>query len=222
MTAFPRAGRCIVPPFARVEALADLAPDERALRRYAARPADVLFVGRFAPGQGQHRVQRVVARCAALSGVPLRLRLVGERDPRHAAYERRLREECRELGLSGRVELLEEPGEAERKALYLTSRVFLCCSEHEGPFRPLLEACWLGLPVIAARAPAALEALGTHGLVLPPDADDDLLAVTLWRVLRDGLLRERLVETQRDTIRARLARDIGEAGAGAEPLGLDG
>ena len=210
----------IVPPFTRVEALADLAPDESTLRRFLSRPADVLFVGRIAPNKGQHRIQRVVARYAALFGEPLRVRLVGKADPRHGAYERLLRRERGELALEGRVQLLGEVGEAALKAIYLTSRVFLCCSEHEGFCVPLAEASWLGLPVVATHQTAVADTLGSQGFVLPPDTDDDLVAVALRRTLHDAALRERLVEAQRETVRWRFSRDPFERALGAALDGL--
>lgn len=211
----------IVPPFTRIEALADLAPDESTLRRYLSRPADVLFVGRIAPNKGQHRIQRVIARYAALFGEPLRVRLVGKVDPRHGAYEQLLRRERSELALEGRVQVLGEVGEPALKAIYLTSRVFLCCSEHEGFCVPVVEASWLGLPVVATHQSAVADTLGPQGLVLPPDADDDLVAVALRRILHDAALRERLVEAQRSSVRLRFTRDaIGRAlGAALDELG---
>jgi glycosyltransferase involved in cell wall biosynthesis len=206
----------VVPPFSRVEHLADVAPDEAALRRFAARPADVLFVGRVAPNKGQHRVQRIAGRYAVLFGDALRVRLVGKVDLRHLAYDRQLRRERAELGLEGRVQLLGEVTEAELKASYLTSRVFLCCSEHEGFCVPLVEAAWLGVPILAAHQDAVADTLGRRGFVLPADAGDDLFAVALRRLLQDAELRDRLVEAQRaDTYerfsRAALAARLGAA-----------
>lgn len=196
----------VVPPFSRVEDLADAAPDEAALRRFAARPADVLFVGRVAPNKGQDRIQRVAGRYASLFGESLRVRLVGKVDLRHLDYDRKLRRERAALRLEGRVQLLGEVTEAELKAAYLTSRVFLCCSEHEGFCVPLVEAAWLGLPILAAHQDAVADTLGPRGFVLPPDADDDRLAIALRRLLRDAELRERLVAAQRADATARFSR----------------
>jgi glycosyltransferase involved in cell wall biosynthesis len=195
----------IVPPFTRVEELAAAAPDATTLRRLSARPADVLFVGRIAPNKGQHRIQRVVSRYAALYGEIPRVRFVGKGDRRHGAYASLLRRERVELALEGSVESLGEVSEAALKAAYLSSRVFLCCTLHEGFCVPVVEAAWLGLPVVAAHQETVAATLGPGGLVLPPDADDDLLATALRRVLRDGALRERLVHAQRETACARFS-----------------
>jgi glycosyltransferase involved in cell wall biosynthesis len=196
----------VVPPFSRVEELAAAVPDAGALRRLTARPADVLFVGRVAPNKGQHRIQRVLSRYGALFREVPRLRLVGKSDHRHDAYASRLRRERIELRLEGAVETLGEVTEPVLKAAYLCSRVFLCCSLHEGFCVPLVEAAWLGVPVVAAHLETVEHTLGSGGLVLPPDADDDLLAVSLHRVLADAGFRERLVEEQRASVRARFSR----------------
>jgi glycosyltransferase involved in cell wall biosynthesis len=206
----------VVPPFSRVEQLAAAVLDPTTLRRLAARPADVLFVGRLAPNKGQHRLQRVLSRYGELFGQVPRLRLVGKSDPRHVAYASRLRRERSELGLEGSVETLGEVSEPDLKAAYLTSRAFLCCSQHEGFCVPLVEASWLGVPVVAAHQETVAHTLGRHALVLPPDADDDLLAVALQRVLSDAVLRDRLVAAQRESARARfscdaIARDLAAA-----------
>lgn len=186
----------VVPPFHQAEELAEVPPDEVALRRWAAVPADVVFVGRLAPNKGHRRLFRVAARYAELFGRPLRIRLVGSYDRRWASWLAVLARERTRLGISPSVEYLGTVTPAELKAAYLTSRLLLCCSEHEGFCVPLVEAARLGVPVIATWQQAVAETLGPDGLVLR-DVDDDVVAVAIHRVLEDGALRERLVQAQR-------------------------
>src|SRR5690606_24366989 len=70
----------VVPPFHQAEDLAAAEPDEVALRRWSALPADVLFVGRLAPNKGHRRMFRIAATYAEVFGRRLRVRLVGSHD----------------------------------------------------------------------------------------------------------------------------------------------
>lgn len=185
----------VVPPFHQAEELAAVEPDEIALRRWAALPADVLFVGRLAPNKGHRRMFRIAATYAELFGRRLRIRLVGSHDRRWAAWLALLARDREQLRLGDSVEYLGTLSAAELKAAYLTSRMLLCCSEHEGFCVPLVEAGRLGVPVVATWQQAVAETLGPDGLVLR-DASDDVVATAIHRVLEDGALRDALVAAQ--------------------------
>jgi len=214
-----RARVAVVPPFNQAEDLARVAPDEAALRRFAALPADVLFVGRLAPNKGHRRLFRVAATYAELFRRPLRIRLVGSHDRRWAAWLELLQRDRARLGLDGSVEVCGALSAAELHAAYLTSRVLLCCSEHEGFCVPLVEAARLRVPVVATWQMAVAETLGPEGLVLR-DASDDVVAMAVERVLRDGTLRENLVAAQAARFERLYADDAVERSflAAVEPL----
>jgi glycosyltransferase involved in cell wall biosynthesis len=192
----PRERVAVVPPFHQAEELAAVEPDEIALRRWAALPADVLFVGRLAPNKGHRRLLRIAATYAELFGRRLRVRLVGSHDRRWAPWLALLARDREQLGLGDSIEYLGTLSTAELKSAYLTSRLMLCCSEHEGFCVPLVEAGRLGVPVVATWQAAVAETLGPDGLVLR-DASDDVVAIALRRVLDDGALRDALVAAQR-------------------------
>lgn len=196
----------VVPPFHRAGELARLSPDEAALRRWAGGGPTALFVGRLAPNKGHRRALRVAAAYGELFGAPLHLRFVGPTDARWAPWLRVLEADRHRLGLDGVVEFVGSLTEAELAAAYLTAHVFLCCSEHEGFCVPLVEAAWLGVPVVATAQPAIRETLGRLSLVLP-DASDDLIATAVRRVLVDGELREALVHAQRANVEQRFSFD---------------
>jgi len=185
----------VVPPFTQAEELAEVEPDEIALRRWAALPADVLFVGRLAPNKGHRRMLRIAASYAELFGRPLRVRLVGSYDRRWSAWLAVLARDRERLGIGDSLEFLGTLSTAELKAAYLTSRILLCCSEHEGFCVPLVEAARLGVPVVATYQRGVAETLGRQGLVLR-EQSDDVVAVAIHRVLKDGALRESLVRAQ--------------------------
>lgn len=209
----------VVPPFHQAEDLAAAEPDEVALRRWSALPADVLFVGRLAPNKGHRRMFRIAATYAELFGRRLRVRLVGSHDRRWAPWLALLARDREQLRLGDSIEYLGTLSTAELKAAYLTSRLLLCCSEHEGFCVPLVEAGRLGVPVVATWQQAVAETLGREGLVLR-DVSDDVVAAAIHRVLEDEVLRERLVEAQG----ARYARHFAPAAieqaflAAVEPL----
>lgn len=185
----------VVPPFTQAEELAAVEPDEIALRRWSALPADVLFVGRLAPNKGHRRLLRVAAAYAELFGRPLRVRLVGSHDRRWSDWLAVLARDRERLKIGDALEFLGTLSTAELKSAYLTSRLLLCCSEHEGFCVPLVEAACLGVPVVATYQRGVAETLGPDGLVLR-DQPDDVVAVAIHRVLADGTLRESLVRAQ--------------------------
>lgn len=185
----------VVPPFHQAEDLAAVEPDEIALRRWSALPADVLFVGRLAPNKGHRRMFRIAATYAELFGRRLRIRLVGSHDRRWAPWLALLARDREQLRLGDSIEYLGTLSVAELKAAYLTSRMLLCCSEHEGFCVPLVEAGRLGVPVVATWQQAVAETLGPEGLVLR-DVSDDVVATAIHRVLADGALRDALVAAQ--------------------------
>ncbi|HEY8517574.1 MAG TPA: glycosyltransferase family 4 protein [Candidatus Binatia bacterium] len=214
-----RARIAVVPPFNQAEELARTPPDEAALRRWAALPADVLFVGRLAPNKGHRRMFRVVATYAELFQRRLRVRLVGSYDRRWSAWLELLRRDRERLGLDGSVELVGSLTAAELHAAYLTSRLLLCCSEHEGFCVPLVEAARLGVPVVATWQAAVAETLGPNAPVLR-DASDDVVALAIDRVLRDAALREKLVAAQAERFADRHSDEAVERAflAAVEPL----
>lgn len=194
----------VVPPFHQAEELAAAEPDEIALRRWAALPADVLFVGRLAPNKGHRRLLRIAATHAELFGRRLRIRLVGSHDRRWAPWLALLARDREQLQLGDSIEYLGTLSTAELKAAYLTSRLLLCCSEHEGFCVPLVEAARLGVPVVATWQRAVTETLGPEALVLR-DASDDVVATAIHRVLEDGALRDALVAAQQRRYASRYA-----------------
>ena len=194
----------VVPPFHRIDDLVDLVPDEAALRRWTGGPTTALFVGRVAPNKGHRRILRVAAVFAELFGEALRVRFVGAQDPRLGSWQRVLERDARRFGVEGMVEFLGKRTEAELKAAYLTSHVFLCCSEHEGFCVPLVEAGHLGCPVVAIHQPAIAETLGRSGLVLV-EPSDEVIAAAVRRVTVDAGVRERLVAGLRSEVLTRFS-----------------
>jgi glycosyltransferase involved in cell wall biosynthesis len=199
----------VVPPFHRIDDLMASAPDESMLRRLANAPPTALFVGRVAPNKGHRRLLRIAATYRELFHAPLHLRFVGPCDPRLGRWLQVLEADVRALGLEGSVENLGFLSLAQLKAAYLTSHLFLCCSEHEGFCVPLLEATCLGLPLIAAGSTAMADTVGEAALYMG-DASDDVVACAVHRLLADAELRDQLVARER----ARYAERFSSAAVG--------
>jgi len=86
--------------------------------------------------------------------------------------------------LAGSVRHLGYVAASDRRALYEGARVLVQPSFDEGFGLPVLDAMTLGVPVVAANRGALPEVLGGAGLLVDPDAPDDI-AAAIARVLSD-------------------------------------
>jgi glycosyltransferase involved in cell wall biosynthesis len=164
--------------------------------RDASRPGRVLLsvarMNRADAPKGLDVVLRAMPRI--LRAVPeARCLLAGDGDDRP-------RLEClaRELGVANRVEFRGELRQAELAACYREADVFVLPSWKEGFGIVFLEAMWHALPVVAARAGGAVEAVedDVTGLLLPPDSPEQTGAAVSGLLLLDGE-RRRLGEAGR-------------------------
>lgn len=125
-----------------------------------------------------------------------RLLIIGE-GPEQA----RLRELAKRLGLSSRVHFLGAIwGEAKYQYL-AASDIFVLPSVHEGFGLVFLEAMYCGLPVIASSSGGQTDFLrdGETGFLVPV-GDVDALAQRILRLVRDGALRKRISEFNRQYV----------------------
>jgi glycosyltransferase involved in cell wall biosynthesis len=112
------------------------------------------------------------------------------------SYAAGLRRLARELGVAGAVELPGRCSDREIGDLYAGASVAVCASEHEGFGMHLLEAWAFDLPVVARAAAAVPETVGDAAVLLRTD-DPLVWAAVVDRVIRDGELRQALVERGR-------------------------
>jgi glycosyltransferase involved in cell wall biosynthesis len=155
----------------------------------AASPPAIGTLGRLEPVKGQERIVRAAA---LLSGEfpDLRVLLFGDESPAHPGHRAELRSLADALGLGERVEL---PGYADDAVAALSRlTVFVTATWRdergygwEGLSGAMLEAAWVGLPVVAARGGGTAEGLvdGVTG-TLVEEADPALLAAIHRRLLR--------------------------------------
>jgi glycosyltransferase involved in cell wall biosynthesis len=110
---------------------------------------------------------------------------------------------ARELGLAGRLRLVEHASEIER--LYDAADVFVLPSSREGAPNVVLEAMACGLPTIVSRLPGVTDALiddGQNGILVDVD-DRRALAGAIATVLGDRELAHRLAARARETAERR-------------------
>ncbi|HWH30025.1 MAG TPA: glycosyltransferase family 4 protein, partial [Mycobacteriales bacterium] len=161
------------------------------------RMLSVGVIGRLAEWKGQHIFLEAFARAFGDGGA--RARLVGSAMFREEAYEQRLRDQARALGIDDRVDFrgFREDVGAELAEL----DVVVHCSVLPEPFgQVVIEAMAAGCAVIASKAggPAEVVTDGADGLLVPP-GDAALLAAVLRRLADDEALRHRLGRAARQT-----------------------
>jgi glycosyltransferase involved in cell wall biosynthesis len=122
----------------------------------------------------------------------LRLLLVG---PEPGGY---LRSQLKSVPveITERVIFTGQVDDAELRALYAGATVFVCPSRYEGFGLPALEAMALGAPVVCADAGSLPEVVGSAGLMFPA-GEQGRLATAVAHVLRDPVLRHRLISAGR-------------------------
>jgi glycosyltransferase involved in cell wall biosynthesis len=180
----------------------DLARWEAALSAAPGRPVSgpstIVSVAHLYPRKDVATLLEAVARLPdGNQGREVRLRIVGD-GPERGRLTRRVRE----LGLSGRVELLGHLP-FERLAAELAGADVFCLPSRQEAFGIVfLEAMAAALPIVAARAGAVPETVpdGECGILVPP-ADASSLAGALGRLLADDGLRRAMGEAGRRRVR---------------------
>jgi glycosyltransferase involved in cell wall biosynthesis len=170
-------------------ALGDLEPDRNMVEQLQRLPSGThwLFVGRIAPNKCQHDVISAFAMYRRLFDPMSHLTLVGSNAC--ASYRSWLLELIRRLDLSPAVTLRDEVTDAELAAIYRSSDVFVCLSEHEGFGVPLIEALQTGTPVVAVARAAIPDTVGGGGVLLE-EKDALTVATAVHELGTDPALRE--------------------------------
>lgn len=123
----------------------------------------------------------------------LRVLLVGTTSSGSQAYAAQMGRRIEELGLAGRVRVIEDCGHDQIAEVLHATDVYVQPSHVEGLGMAVLEAMACGVPVVASDTDGLREAVqpGTSGL-LAPVGEPAAIAAVILRLLRDRQLRERL------------------------------
>lgn len=192
----------VLPPFNRIEALRDTAPDLDLLDRYRDGPCTWLNVGRLAPNKDHAALLDAFACFLRQVDANARLLIVGKHDPRLRRYTRQVHARIAALGIAAQVHLLDDVSEATLKACYLVADALVVTSQHEGFCVPLAEAMALSVPIVARASSAVGETIGDAGLAWDDD-DVRLLAASVARLQRDGAAKAQFTAAGRARYRAR-------------------
>ncbi|MDQ2951478.1 MAG: glycosyltransferase [Chloroflexota bacterium] len=142
----------------------DVEPDHAVRGLLHGLRSKLLFVGRIAPHKRQDDLVRMLAYYRRCIDPDALLVLVGShRD--QPQYFARLQELAKTLHLDGAVRFTGAISLPELVAYYREATSFVSLSEHEGFGVPLLEAMYLGAPVVAYDAAAVGETVGHAGVL---------------------------------------------------------
>jgi glycosyltransferase involved in cell wall biosynthesis len=197
----------------------EVKPAKKILRRLGTRRDHILFVGRIAPNKKFEDLWRAFQCYTGHCRPGAKLILVGKYKPTDGYY-------CylRSLMTGPAFKNVVFVGQAtqnEMVACYRRAGVFLSMSEHEGFGLPLLEAMFLGVPVLAYAAAAVPETMGGAGVIFT-EKDYPAVAEMAALLVEDGSFRRTVLAGQRrriesfqsissgDTLRKLLASWLGE------------
>lgn len=192
----PRERGGVLAPFHRVEEIVQAEADTNLVDALADGARNFLMVGRIAPNKGHLDLVDAFATYAHAYPDPARLILLGKIDPRLEKYTQAIRERIEGYGLAHHVVWINGASEAQLKAAYLASHVFMLLSQHEGFCVPLIESMAVGTPIVAHASSAVPETLGDAGICWEEN-DPWLHAASAARLFDDDDLRNELTTAAR-------------------------
>jgi len=151
----------------------------------------VVFVGRLAPQKG---VRTLIAAARLLKTPGVWVLLVGD-GPERSLLER----EVIRLGVGDRVHLLGFVPHEHVPAVLSSADLLVLPSLYEELGTVLLEAMWVGLPIVASRTGGIPDVITdrVHGLLVAP-GDPEALARAIDRLLAEPNLARRMGEAARE------------------------
>jgi glycosyltransferase involved in cell wall biosynthesis len=166
---------------------------------------NLLFVGRTIPNKRLEDVIRWFCAYKRWFNPRSRLLFVGSQSG-FESYVGMLMHLVDRLGVRD-VHFLGHVTNEELVAHYEMADVFLCASEHEGFCVPLIEAFYMGVPVIAYAA-TAVPATMDGGGVLVTDKDPVHIAALIDRIITDRGLHDRIIASQDAALTRLMAKDF--------------
>jgi glycosyltransferase involved in cell wall biosynthesis len=159
----------------------------------------MLMMANLAPHKGQETAVRALQLLLS-RGLPVECWLAGEDRSADAAYERRLRELVRSLGIEEHVRFLGF--RPDGPDLLRAADVLLLPSTHEGLPLTILEAQAVGTPVVASTIPGVLEVVehGRTGFAIAAD-DFGAYADAVAALCSDAVLRARVSAAAMEQVR---------------------
>ena len=197
----------VLAPFHRVAEIVEAEGDVALIKQLTDGSRNFLMVGRVAPNKGHLALVDAFDAYVRGYSADARLIIVGKIDPRLEHYTTAITGRVDELDLSDRVLWIEAASEAQLKAAYLASHVFMLLSEHEGFCVPLIESMAVGTPIVAHASSAVPETLGDAGLIWE-ERDPWLYAASAARLFGDDALRAAMLERARQRYRQQFSVEV--------------
>ncbi len=130
-----------------------------------ASPRLLVYVGRMDPYKNIPLLVDAFARIRAACPFPVRLKVIGPKDPRYPEAERR----AAELGVADDIVFTGFVTDAELAEAYRTADLLTHPSRYEGFGLPLVEAMAAGTPVLCTAGGSQPEVVGDAAAVVPAD-----------------------------------------------------
>lgn len=197
----------VLAPFHRVDEMAEAEGDVALIKQLTDGSRNFLMVGRVAPNKGHLALVDAFDAYVRGYSAPARLIILGKIDPRLDRYTAAITDRIEALDLADRVLWIDAASEAQLKAAYLASHVFMLLSEHEGFCVPLIESMAVGTPIVAHASSAVPETLGDAGLIWE-ERDPWLYAASAARLFEDDALRAGMLERARLRYRQQFAIEV--------------
>lgn len=164
-----------------------------ALSPSTSRPRVVLYVGRSDPYKNLAGLIRAFAQAQRLTTIPLRLRIVGPRDPRYPEPVALVND----LKLTDSVDWTGYVADEALVQAYRDADVLVLPSRYEGFGFPVVEAMACATPVLCSDIPVLREIAGNAADFASPDSPASL-AQAIVRVLTDDDHRKTMIARGRE------------------------
>jgi L-malate glycosyltransferase len=195
---FPSERTGVLPIFLSQDAFEQVPTDQR-LREQLDATGDVnwLFVGRIVPNKAIEDLLRLFWLYHRDINPLSHLYLVGSRYV--ASYAAFLDGMVREGGLEDSVTFTGLISRSHLKTYYQAADLYLHASHHEGFCVPLLESMYFGVPILARKAAAVPETLGSAGVLFTRLGYREV-AEMAHLLLTDQALRQQVIARQRERL----------------------
>lgn len=178
-----KASRCfVVPPFNNIGKLKNLEPNFNIIDKYNDKKVNILSVGRVVPNKGFSELIDAFAFYNKHFNKESRLIIVGDKHQWLSAYTDYLDYKVRYMNLDNSVIFTGKVSDEQLKSYFLTSRVFVLTSYHEGFCLPVVEAMSMKIPVVTYGSTAVADTVGDGGIVWE-DLDINLIAATIDKIV---------------------------------------
>jgi glycosyltransferase involved in cell wall biosynthesis len=172
--------------------------EDVSVKTYSWPPAEAfaLFVGNHEPRRNLAGAIGGLAVARKLTGLDLKLYIVGHNKGNRAQIETL----AREAGVVSGVRILGRVNDRELAALYRKAQVYVYPSFYEGFGLTLLEAMACGCPVVTSTRTSLAEVAGEAGMLVDPDSREEI-GCAIARVLAEPELRRQLVRRGHANVR---------------------